>query len=75
MDTNDPILRRLPRNARPLAVLVGGVFCMITFGIVYTCGAALLSEFRSNFHIKVTFYRTSSPTSDGKCIQICALGN
>ncbi|CAO4364203.1 unnamed protein product [Caenorhabditis nigoni] len=37
METNDFVLKRLPRGARPWAVLVGGVMCMVTFGIVYTC--------------------------------------
>ncbi|CAL2030982.1 unnamed protein product [Caenorhabditis brenneri] len=41
METSDPVLKRLPRGARSWAVLVGGVMCMVTFGIVYTCGNLL----------------------------------
>uniref|UniRef100_A0A8R1HYM3 Major facilitator superfamily (MFS) profile domain-containing protein n=1 Tax=Caenorhabditis japonica TaxID=281687 RepID=A0A8R1HYM3_CAEJA len=41
MDTDDPILKRLPRGVRPWAVLTGGVLSMVTFGIVYTCGNLL----------------------------------
>ncbi|CAI5440789.1 unnamed protein product [Caenorhabditis angaria] len=41
METDDLILKRLPKKARSWAVLIGGVMCMITFGIVYTCGNLL----------------------------------
>ncbi|CAI4232862.1 unnamed protein product [Auanema sp. JU1783] len=41
METSDPILRRLPVHMRAGAVLLGGLFSMLSFGTVYTFGNML----------------------------------
>ncbi|VDO50502.1 unnamed protein product [Haemonchus placei] len=41
METNDIILRRVPAHARSGLVLVGGLFAMLSFGVVYTFGNLL----------------------------------
>ncbi|VDL64205.1 unnamed protein product [Nippostrongylus brasiliensis] len=38
MDTNDIVLRRVSPQIRSALVLVGGLFAMLSFGLVYTFG-------------------------------------
>ncbi|CAJ0606702.1 unnamed protein product [Cylicocyclus nassatus] len=41
MDTNDFVLRRIKPQARPATVLLGGLFSMLSYGVVYTFGNLL----------------------------------
>ncbi|KAK6734301.1 hypothetical protein RB195_017840 [Necator americanus] len=52
MDTNDFVLRRIPAQARPATVLIGGLFSMLSYGVVYTFGN-LLPYMVSYFRWKV----------------------
>ncbi|KAL6735129.1 hypothetical protein Aduo_005601 [Ancylostoma duodenale] len=52
MDTHDFVLRRIPSQARPATVLIGGLFSMLSYGVVYTFGN-LLPYMVSYFRWKV----------------------
>uniref|UniRef100_A0A9J2PDY8 Major facilitator superfamily (MFS) profile domain-containing protein n=1 Tax=Ascaris lumbricoides TaxID=6252 RepID=A0A9J2PDY8_ASCLU len=43
MDTNDMLVKRIPRRFRPFAVLFGGVLIQLSLGTVYTLGGVPFS--------------------------------